>query len=91
MKVKTRKRTVSVCVCVSALADKDLWLTCLWDGLVNIDPSSDGVDLQVLRLLQRHGVSDSCISAKVIIVSSNTQKTGTDQSVFPQKICTGKK
>lgn len=58
----------------------------LWYGLVDVEPASERADSQVLWLLKRHGVSQSPIGAKVIIVSCYTKETGTNQSVFLQKV-----
>lgn len=57
-------------------------LTNLRYGLVDVNPASDRVDLQVLWLLLRHGVQDGRVGAEVIVVSRHAQEAGPDQSVF---------
>lgn len=56
-------------------------------GLVHVDPSSHGVDPQVLGLLQRHGVSDGGVGAKVVVVRRHPQETGAHQRVLTQEVC----
>lgn len=44
----------------------------LRNGLVDVHPASQGIDLEVLWLFTGHGVSNSCIGAKVVIMSCHS-------------------
>ena len=55
----------------------------LRDGVVDVDPASAGVDVQVRRLLIGQGVGDGRVAPLVVIVRRRPQKTSSYRSVLP--------
>lgn len=64
----------------------DGWMSDLWDGMVDINPASTGVDVEVRRLLIGQGVSDYRIAPLVIVVCRCSQETSSYWSVLSQEV-----
>ena len=58
----------------------------LWDGVVDINPTSAGVDVQVGRPLAGQGVGDGRVAPLVVVVRRRPQETSPDRGVLPQEV-----